>query len=414
LVTEKVPPVWVHGVLSQVTFRDRMGYLVLAEFPEGEVRPTAILNLVVFAKELAVIQAKLASGASPIHLQEQLKVSLLLQADFHIPQGRFQSRILDIDPNYTLGELAITKRMILKRLQSDGLIGRNAQIQLPLLPLQVGLITAPDSAAFHDFMDTIGRKGYAFQVRTISAKMQGSETETSVLEALGTFLQEPRPDVVCIVRGGGARSDLNAFDSEALCRAVGLYPIPVLTGIGHEIDKSLLDLVAWQSCITPTDTAKFLLQRVEDAESRMLDVVAKIIRSGGRRIEFDRQRFTLLQRQFSLAVPRRLSQEYQQLDRDRQGLRLGVGKILMMSELRIQPQRQRLVHSIKAKIQSKTSALELLDSKIASRDPARILAQGYSISTMANGKVPTSSRELPAGSSLQTRFVWGTVLSRVD
>lgn len=412
-MTEKVPPVWVHGVLSQVTLRERMGYFVLAEYLEGEVRPTATLNLVVFPKELEAIQAKLASGASPIQLQEQLKVSLLLQADFHIPQGRFQSRIMDIDPNYTLGELAITKRMILKRLQAEGLIGRNAQLQLPLIPFHIGLITAPDSAAYHDFMDMIHRKGFAFRVRTISAKMQGAETENSILEALGSFLLEPRPDVICIIRGGGARTDLNAFDSEALCRAVGMYPIPVLTGIGHEIDKSLLDLVSWKACITPTDTAKFLLQKVEDAQQRMLDLVAKIIRSGGRRLDYDRQRFTLLQRQFSLSIPRRLQQEYQRLDRDRQGLRLGAGKIQMMTELRLQPPKQRLVQVTLSKMQKSESELDLLESKISARDPARILAQGFSISTLSNGKVPKSASEIPAGSSLQTRFVWGTVTSRV-
>lgn len=133
----------------------------------------------------------------------------------------------------------------------------NRELPLPLLPLGIGLITSETSAAYNDFVSTIKASGYAFKITTISAKMQGQNTENDIIEALGKLREMDDLDVVCIIRGGGAKTDLVFFDSYALCRAAALFPLPVITGIGHEIDESLLDKVAHTHSITPTDCANF-------------------------------------------------------------------------------------------------------------------------------------------------------------
>lgn len=265
LVSEQIPTIWVHGVITQMQERGRMLYLSLAEYAENDVKPVATLPLFIFSSDFAAIQNKLNALPSPFDLRPELKVNLLIQADFYVPQGKFQGRVLDVDPVYTLGEMALTRQAILERLTREGLRDRNGALPLPVVPLRVGLITGEGTAAFNDFMSVLAQSGFAFQVVPAWARMQGAETENSILTALGTLLKDRQLDVVCIVRGGGSRTDLNFFDSEALCRAVALFPIPVFTGIGHEIDRSLLDLFAWESRITPTDCAKFLVQRVSEA-----------------------------------------------------------------------------------------------------------------------------------------------------
>ena len=262
---ESTPAVWVRGVITQINEKARVVYLSIADFEEGNVNPLATVPLYCYSAKFAAIRSKVENYPQPFTLKEQLKVSFLIKADLYIPYGKLQAQILDIDPIYTLGELALTKSAILKRLALEGLLEKNKALTLADVPIRVGLITGEGTAAYKDFTTKLAESPFNFKVKTAYAKMQGSDTEPTVLAALEELARDTSLDVVCIIRGGGSKTDLNFFDSEALCRAVANYPIPVFTGIGHEIDRSLLDEVAYQSCITPTDTAKRLIDRVADS-----------------------------------------------------------------------------------------------------------------------------------------------------
>lgn len=272
----KVPQVWVHGVITQLNVRDKVAYITLGDFEIGNTRPKATIQAFMWTSELEKYHQRFQELPTPFELKAELKVSVLLKAEFYIPFGKFQPKVLDIDENFTLGELAQARKQILEGLQRDGLLDKNKSLELSSIPLKIGLITAPNSAAFNDFTKTLMASHFSVQIDFHEAKMQGEQTEATLLEALER-LKKYRLDVVCIVRGGGAKTDLIYFDSDAICRAIAHYPIPVLTGIGHEIDQSLADLVSYKNLITPTDCANYLVQRLEEAYSEVLELQQNIV-----------------------------------------------------------------------------------------------------------------------------------------
>jgi exodeoxyribonuclease VII large subunit len=414
LITNQVPSVWIHGVLTQMTERGNTIYLNLAEFVKDDVKPVATLPLYIFKSDYSLLKKKLASLPTPFELKEQLKVNLLIQADFYIPYGKFQSKVIDIDPAYTLGELAITREAILKKLRTEGLLRKNAELPFPSLPLHIGLITGEKTAAYRDFCSQLKESPFAFQITEAFARMQGNETENSILEALGKLRSFPDIDVVCIIRGGGAKTDLNYFDSEALCRAIALYPTPVLTGIGHEIDQSLVDVVAWFACITPTACAKFIVERVEGSWIKVQEMAFNIKNRIQMRIPREKEKLHYIQKTFFYNASKTVIREKERLlqfqsilkkeplryfkiekeilQRFQLGLKNGSGKILNLE---------------KAKF-------EILNAKIALSDPKSILKKGYSLTLNQEGKVIRHANELSPGNKIKTRFYDSTIDSVVS
>ena len=174
MITSQIPPIWVNGVITQITERGRMVYMSLAEFPENDVKPVAKIDLYMYAGEYAQMRARLAELPMPFVLKEQLKVNLFIEADFYIGSGKFQCHVKNIDPNFTIGELAKTKQAILQRLEKEGLLNRNKMLPFAALPLKVGLITGETTAAFKDFTTTLAHSGFSFEVIPGYAKMQGN------------------------------------------------------------------------------------------------------------------------------------------------------------------------------------------------------------------------------------------------
>lgn len=411
---EETPAVWVRGVITQLAIKPNIVYLTIADFEEGNVKPISVVSLSCFAGRFAAIQAKIASCGKPFVLKEQLKVSFLIKAEIYVPYGKLQAQILDIDPVYTIGELAMTRMEILKKLGAEGLIEKNKLLELAPAPMRIGLITGEGTAAFKDFTTKLAESPFAFKVMTIYAKMQGAETESTVLAALEKLSKVDALDVVCIVRGGGSKTDLNFFDSEALCRAVANFPVPVFTGIGHEIDKSLLDEVAHMSCITPTDTAKQLVDRVADSWNQM-QVLAQNIAVGAkdtlvhenqalanlgttlqqkvtRRIQDEKMKLALCGNNMKRMLQYIVRNENARLDRNIEGLHQGTRKILDLAK----------------------SKFSLIETKVKAADPATVLAKGYSLTLDANGKFVRNASQLKAGDKLTTRLKDGDVTSVVQ
>jgi len=263
-IKQEIPKVWVQGTITQLNVRGRVAYLTLAEFENDDARPKAAVDVFLWAAELEGFNARFANLPTPFSLKVMIKVACRLEPGFYVPTGRFQPHVVDVDPRFTLGELAITRAKILAALRRDGLLEKNKALTLADCPLRVGLITAPGSAAYQDFTTVLLASGFSFEIIFAGARMQGDNTESSVIAALKA-LSAKRLDCICVVRGGGSRTDLVYFDSEAICRAIANCPVPVLTGIGHEIDRSLADEVAHADLITPTDCAKFLEERLQEA-----------------------------------------------------------------------------------------------------------------------------------------------------
>lgn len=413
-VLRDIPKIWVHGVITQIQERGKMVYLSIAEFNEGNVNVVATCPLYIFQFDYQRLSAKLAALPKPFQLKQELKVNLYIEADFYIPYGKFQARVLDIDPSYTIGELALTREAILKRLREEGLLRKNAELPFPQVPLHIGLVTGEGTAAFHDFTTKLQESGFAFKVTPAFARMQGNDTETTVLQAMGTLLQNNDIDVVCIIRGGGSKTDLSYFDSEALCRAVANYSLPVLTGIGHEIDISLLDQVAWQSCITPTDCAKFLIDRVSDAWQHTRDLAMEIAGHVQARLPYEQERQRRIRENIERSTSRLIIQEQEALSTFIKTLQKAPGRIFDNEKEAIYRGIEGLKNGSRKILELANKNFELQELRVRAADPQTILKKGYSLTLDENGKVVKGAAGLTSGARITTRFADGDIRSIVE
>jgi exodeoxyribonuclease VII large subunit len=278
----------------------------------------------------------------------------------------------------------------------------------------VGLITGESTAAYKDFTTRLDTSPFAFKIRTEYAKMQGNETESTILAALERLQQDPEIDVVCIVRGGGSKTDLNYFDSEALCRAVANYPVPVFTGIGHEIDKSLLDEVAYLSCITPTDCAKRLVERLTESWQAMLTMVSGIQDSAKTLLSETREELSGLAHSLQQAVFGRIQQEKSGLAIKGTSLAKEVQFILRNESQRVSRNEEGLKQGSRKILDLEKAKFEITELKVKSASPETALARGYSFTLDANGKFIRSKAQVKAGDLITTRLSDGTVQSVVQ
>ncbi|MBZ5638085.1 MAG: exodeoxyribonuclease VII large subunit [Acidobacteriia bacterium] len=273
-------PVWLVGEISgfnKSAHRRIVGFHLVERDPAG--RSVAEVNSVLFDEARQEIEARLAAAGGPFRLEDEVTVRVRGSVELYEPWGQFRFRVVEIDIGYTLGEAARRREEIVRRLTALGVLGLNTSLPFPVLPLRVGLVTSLGSDAFNDVVRTLQESGFAFRVTVHGARVQGRSTEPSVLNALDWFRRRLAEfDVVMICRGGGSRTDLAWFDSEPLGRAVAAFPLPVLIGIGHEQDQSVLDFVGWRSK-TPTAAAARLVDRVRETEER-IEAAARAILGG--------------------------------------------------------------------------------------------------------------------------------------
>ncbi len=410
---ESTPAVWVHGVITQISEKPKVVYMSIADFEEGSVIPQATVSLSCFAAKFAAIKAKIASFDNPFEIKPQIKVQLLIRAEVYVPYGKLQAQILDIDPVYTLGELALTKSAILRKLATEGLLDKNKSVPFAEMPLRVGLITGEGTAAYRDFSTKLAESPFAFHIVPAFAKMQGNETESSVIEALETLRNNPELDVVCIVRGGGSKTDLTFFDSEALCRAVANYPIPVFTGIGHEIDRSLLDEVAYQACITPTDCAKHLIERAIESWDALIRATRNIAEGARNCLGAYKNELTTTGHQLQQILGKRFTQEKTTLAQIAISLKKDMHFLFQSESGRIQRNEEGLRQGTRKIIEFEKAKFELNEQKVKAADPKQVLAKGYTLTLGANGKFIRNASELKPGDRITTRFRGGDVTSQV-
>ena len=269
-------PIWIRGEVTG--FRRTpggAGFFRLADAEaEGQVLDVA-------ARGLVMRDVDNALGAAGIGgLRDGVEVRVRGTVGIDPARSVVRLSLLGVDPAFIAGRLAVDRQELLRRLAADGSLAANGRLPLPLVPLRVGLVTSRGSAAHADFLDHLRRSGYRFDVRTVHASMQGQAAVTAIVQALQRLAQE-QVDVVTIVRGGGSKLDLAAFDQEEVSRAVAAMPAPVVAGIGHEIDRTVVDEVAAVSVKTPTAAADWLVGQVGDYAAR-IDTARRAIREEAR------------------------------------------------------------------------------------------------------------------------------------
>ena len=257
-------PVWVIGEISELkTNRSGHCYLNLIEKEENGDAIVAQARATIWSYTFRMLRPYFESTTGQ-QLTEGLKVLLSVSVEFHELYG-YSLNIRDIDPTYTLGDMARRRREIIARLQSEGVADMNKELELPLVPQKIAIISSGTAAGYQDFIDQLTNNpaGYHFDLKLFPAIMQGNLAETSIIGALDQiYLYEKFFDAVVIIRGGGSQADLSCFDNYNLAYYITQFPLPVITGIGHEKDDSIVDLVAHTRLKTPTAVAEFLISGV--------------------------------------------------------------------------------------------------------------------------------------------------------
>lgn len=406
---------WVRAEMSDVRVNQSSGHCYL-EFVEKNP-----LTGQLSAKARGSIWAKTFRMLKPYFELETgrpfvsgLKVLVQVIVEFHELYG-YSLTVVDIDPAYTLGEMVRKRMEIIRQLQEEGVFTLNKELSLPLLPQRIAVITSATAAGYEDFLNQLAanRAGYVFYPRLFPAVMQGEKTEGSVIAALERIYQyADHFDVVVIIRGGGATSDLSSFDSYLLAANCAQFPLPILTGIGHERDDTVVDLVAHTRMKTPTAVAEFLIGRMEETGTELLGLQQA---ASGLATQLLLREKTYLQ----LAASRLPSLTQSWIERSRSSLQMltanlpaWVSGLTGRCRTDLERCQMRLSAASKARTEEEKRQLELMEQFVKMASPQYILQRGYSL-TLQHGKIVKQAALLRPGDLLTTRFADGEVESLI-
>lgn len=313
VLTEGLEPTyWVQAEISSLS--EKGGHLYLELIDAGDnsksrsknsfsakVRATCWQGM----KEMLMTYFESETGQ---HLQVGMRVLVEAEVQFHPVYGLSLS-IVGIDPGYTIGELALQRQKTIVQLEADGLMDAQQMLALPTLIKNIAVISSASAAGYGDFSHQLENSGYRFKTGLFGAIMQGDGAEKSIIAALDAIeTDEEKWDVVAIIRGGGATSDLNCFDNYTLCAVCAQFSLPIISGIGHTRDVSVLDLVAHEALKTPTAVAEWLIHRMDDQMARIEDLRNRLSRTFDRQIMIRRHRIELLEQRMLTCNPERIYQ----------------------------------------------------------------------------------------------------------
>lgn len=366
-----------------------------------------------------------------------IKVLVRVRINFHERYG-LSLLVEDIDPSYTLGDMVRRRKEIIDKLTAEGVVNLNKQLVLPRLLLRIAVITSETAAGFGDFCNHLAHGGHMFniKIKLFPAIMQGDKVEQSVINALNAVLAESKDwDAVVIIRGGGAVSDLNGFDTYLLAANVAQFPLPVITGIGHDRDETVLDLVANVRCKTPTAVADFLIERLSkelellencaatlkvcaqnklNAQLQRMDsFVALIPLVFSRVIDKEKARYRILSERLPNAIQNVCRGECSRCERLVMRMEMNTKSMIANMQNRLLHVSERLQFVVPAVLSRQKQRLESCERGIRLAQPERVLKLGFSL-TLKDGKAVTDASQLSPGDRIVTRLSNGEVTSRVE
>ena len=372
---------WVEAELSECRESRGHCYMELIERDDHTATPVARATAKCWASKWALVKPYFERTTGQ-QLRAGLKVLLKVYPQFHEAYG-FSWIVTDIDPNFTLGDQARRRQEIIRQLKEEGVFDLQRELRLPLFCLNIAVISSQTAAGYGDFCNQLADSPFTFRTQLFPATMQGEGVEQSIIAALEAIYEanmanmaheshetyKPNPfDCVVIIRGGGATSDMSGFDTLALAENVANFPLPIITGIGHDRDESILDMVSHQRVKTPTAAAAFLIDHAQAVFEALNDAQQRITRYAQLRFQTQEAQLSTLNTQLSTLVDRKLTNE---------------------------------VHR-----------LELFEEKLKALDPTLLLRRGYSI-TLKDGHAVRDPKTLLPGDQIETRLEKGTIKSSV-
>ena len=341
-----------------------------------------------------------------------LKILAEVSVQFHEVYG-YSLTIHDIDATYTLGEQHKKRQHILQQLEEDGVLTLNQELVLPSLVQRIAVISAEGAAGYGDFMHQLEESGYGFQTQLFSATMQGTKVAESVIAALDTIATEFSSwDVVVIIRGGGATSDLDGFEDYELAANVAQFPLPIITGIGHERDDTVIDFVAHTRCKTPTAVAAFLIETMQDVHAGLNRLEERLSQAAEELLTSRKMHYERLAHRYSSAAVNFVNRQQVVHHRFSQRIAQGVQEQLFAQNHSLQALATRLHSTTTQVLERNQHKLSLFAKTLHWADPQRTLAMGYSITYTADGKVAKVQELLP-GTPIRTVTADGEVWSSV-
>lgn len=427
-ITESLPDIyWVRAETSDVRIHPSSGHCYL-EFIEKDPSTEQIV-----AKARGMIWARMFYMLKPYFeettgqsFMSGLKVLVKVSVEFHKLYG-YSLTVHDIDPSYTVGDLVQKRKEIIRRLKEEGIFDLNKELTLPPLPQRIAVITSPTAAGYEDFVNQLtgNEAGYAFYIKLFPAIMQGEKTEESMIQALDRIWQyADHFDAVVIIRGGGSASDLNCFDSYTLAAHFAQFPLPVITGIGHERDDSVVDMVAHTRMKTPTAVAAFLIGLM-DEQAKTVNELQQLLCAGATEIiisrknelalltttlpvsatyQLERNRNKLLALKSDLSGAGLLIVKQQtELTNLRRSLQSAVSYVVTDHNRNLKETTQTIWNITRSLFAEKRQTVELLEQFVRLASPDYILKHGYTL-TLKDGKIIKKASELKTGDEIITQF----------
>ncbi len=410
-------------------------YLELVEKNNDEKNVRAKVKAIIWSSRYGFLKSffENISGES---LKEGLKILVKVKVEYHEIYG-LSLIISDIDPSYTIGEMAVKRQLIIKRLEEEGIFTMNKEVDFPVLPQRIAIISSKYAAGYSDFVNHLkeNSKGYVFYPYVIETIMQGTETEASVIRALDKIALNTRFfDLVVIIRGGGSQSDLSWFDNYNIAYYITQFPLPVITGIGHDKDMSVTDMVAFEALKTPTAVADYLLDCMNETENLLLELSNSISDSSRTIIEQNRIRIDSCRIKLNPVARLMLSEIKKDLSEiifeiinigkenivkaghfpstQKTRLMSAVRSFSSVKESSLKQSRLDLLNFTSGSLKSKNIKVTGLENALEMVKPENVLRRGYTITSL-KGKIIKSYNDLTTDEIIDTQFSDGSVSSKV-
>ena len=383
---------WLEAEIGQIGENNGHCYLEFIQKVEGHNTPVARAKAKCWRNVWGSVRPYFEHTTGQT-LTLGMKVLVLVHPDFHEAFG-FSWIVDDIDPRFTLGDMARRRQEIIRQLKAEGVFDLNRELPLPLFTQRIAVISSSTAAGYGDFCRQLeeNTRGFRFSVTLYESLMQGEGVERSIISALDKINAHIDDyDCVVIIRGGGATSDMSGFDSLLLAENVANFPLPVITGIGHDRDECILDMVSHTRVKTPTAAAAFLIDRLEQVARRIDDAADRITSYVQHRMEIEKMR----------------------LSRAAERIPILFSLVKSKQENKMDTLNQRIASAVQRLIDRRRHALDILEQRTKSLDPTLLLQRGYSI-TLVNGHALRSPSAVKPGDVIVTRLADGTVKSTVN
>lgn len=405
---------WVEAELSEVHEVRGHCYMELIQKELFSNTPVAKASAKCWKNKWSLLREKFQKVTRE-GLKPGMKVLLKVYADFHEAYG-FAWIVTDINPEFTMGDMARKRQEIIDTLKREGVFELQKELVLPQFAQRIAVISNENAAGYGDFCHQLADnpQQLKFYTRLFPAVMQGEGVEESIIGALNSINENiEKFDAVVIIRGGGATSDLSGFDTLRLAENVANFPIPIITGIGHDRDESIVDMVAHTKVKTPTAAAALLIDHLNLVLERLLDAQAELIAAVRHRSELEQARLVRMREKIPMLFSLVKTRQEQRIERHLANITATLNDKLSREHHRLSLIESQLGPTLLQQMTREDYRLQLLQQQLEALDPQRLLQRGYSI-TLCKGKVVKDVRQLKTGDEIETKLANGKITSIIQ